>query len=86
MQFDSGWTNKPGWANLASDDALQNLCAQGNCTVCGPSTAACSAALTSMCPGLKGGPVDGCQDCVHNNYAALVKHGCSNPDFVHYCT
>lgn len=88
VQFDSGWTHTPAWANLATDDALQNLCAQGNCSAstCGRSTAACSAGLMALCPGMKGGRVDTCQDCVHEHYGALVKQGCLNPDFVQYCS
>ena len=87
VQFDTSWTNKPEWAKLAKDDALQNLCTQGNCAACGPSTASCSAGLAALCPGLKGG-LAACQDCVHAHYAALAGpggHGCLNPDFAQYC-
>ena len=89
IQLDADWgTDAPAWYGSAADDALQNLCTQGNCSVA-VTTAACSAALAAECAGLgaadAAADINACADCVHWRWGALAAAGCYNPDTVLYC-
>ena len=88
VQMDTMWgTYKPTWASLAEDDALQNLCTQGNCASAATvTTTSCAAALTAKCGKLNDGKhIADCNTCVHWAWSSLAKAGCYNPDAVKFC-
>lgn len=86
IQLDSRWgTNAPSWVKWAEDDALMNLCTQGNCSAAVASTAAgCLDAIAAKC-GHQKDKVNTCFDCVHWNWDALVAADCHNGDTVGFC-
>ena len=50
-QWDASFdSSMPDWYVYAADDALQNLCTQGNCTIY-TATDECTAKLTELCSG-----------------------------------
>lgn len=75
----------------AADDALQNLCSQGNCTGAVTSND-CAVALEVTCADLgntgattTAETINACSDCVHWNWDTLQSAGCFNDDAVMYC-
>merc|ERR1712217_78367 len=86
IQMDSKWgTNAPNWVKWAEDDALQNLCTQGNCTAAAASTtASCRSTLAAKCNHSKD-EANKCFDCEHFNWDALARAGCYNGDTVQFC-
>lgn len=86
IQMDSSWgSNAPSWYKFAQDDALQNLCTQGNCSAAATeTTATCLSAIKAKCAQQKDA-VNKCFDCVHWNWDALTAAGCYNGDTVMFC-
>jgi hypothetical protein len=86
IQLDSNWGKKaPSWVKFAEDDALMNLCTQGNCTAASASvTASCLEAMAAKC-GHHKDKVNKCFDCVHWNWDELFGSGCYNGDTVGFC-
>ena len=86
IQLDSQWlpgTAPPGLA----DDALGNMCTQGNCVAAmRPTPPACVAKLVAVCPALQEAG-EACSGCVYapSTFAALKGAGCLNADLVGFC-
>jgi hypothetical protein len=86
IQLDSNWGKKaPSWIKWAEDDALMNLCTQGNCSAATASTSrSCIKAISTMCSDQKA-QINKCFDCVHWNWDELAAAGCYNGDTVGFC-
>uniref|UniRef100_A0A7S2BX76 Uncharacterized protein n=1 Tax=Florenciella parvula TaxID=236787 RepID=A0A7S2BX76_9STRA len=82
IQWDASYdSDMPEWYVYAADDALQNLCTQGNCTGY-TATDECTAKLTELC---SEDEFLGCMDCVHWKWDELTAAGCYNTDTVQFC-
>ena len=92
VQCDAEWgDNAPSFVADAADDALQNLCTQGNCSsIHTVTTPSCAAALAEACAGLAYDAddptkINACADCAHWRWDDLSAAGCYHQDTVKYC-